>query len=469
MEPRTSNLRSAPATVPAALNSATASRTGEHEPLPDTSRELPTPSQGEERMPSVRFGSIIRQDPARRRRPSLGHAFSQRLWPLDAERLCHQARRRAGLEDFGDPPVEPTLSVLTKSLEQEANLHPLGRFLMWVHLRDLLETRLRLAEVWSRQPVELDDYRMERPIFIIGMPRTGSTFLHELLAEDPGHRAPRVWEVMFPLPGRGSRTADSDRRVRKAAACLWWFRRLAPGADAVYPMRALTPHECVAIQSYTLRSEEFISTCRVPTYEAFLHSTDLVPVYAWEKRFLQYLGSGCTAKRWVLKAPDHVNGLDALFSIFPDALIIQTHRNPLQVLESSIQLTQVLQALYARGWDRDQLAQREAQVLAERMGRLIRFREDHPELADRFIDIKYSELASDPLAAVRRIYQHFKLPLTDVATRRMSDLASNRSRYRRPHNLRSLADLGLDPVKEKSRFEPYCSRFAIDCQHAQVG
>jgi len=396
------------------------------------------------------------------------NALSRRLWPVDAGKLCAQARRRVGLEDFGNPPVEPALSILAKSLEQEADLHPLGRFLMRVHLRDLLETRLRLADAWLRQKEALEVSRREKPVFIIGMPRTGSTFLHELLAEDPGNRAPRVWEVMFPLPVPGRRNSNRDPRIRRAAACLWWFRRLAPGADSVYPMRAQTPHECVAMQSYTLLSEEFVSTCRVPSYEAFLHAADLRPAYAWQKRFLQHLESGCSARRWVLKSPDHVRGLEALFSIFPDAVIVQTHRNPLEVVKSSIQLTQVLHELYARRGDRDQLARREAQVLAERMERFIQFREDHPELADRFVDIKYSELVSDPLAAVRRIYQQFEIPLTEVATRRMSDLVSNRSRYRPHPATRTLADLGLDPAVETQRFERYCSHFGIPLQSGSL-
>jgi LPS sulfotransferase NodH len=161
-------------------------------------------------------------------------------------------------------------------------------------------------------------------------------------------------------------------------------------------------------------------------------------------------------------------GLDSLFAVFPDAVIIQTHRNPLEVVKSSIQLTRVLQGLYARRGDSVQLARREAQVLAERLDRLICFREDHPELADRFVDITYSELVSDPLAVVRRVYQQFEIPLSERAARRMSELASSRSRYRRHRAGPSVADLGLDPVAEAPRFERYYSRFAIDCQFAQA-
>ena len=181
---------------------------------------------------------------------------------------------------------------------------------MRIHLRELLETRLRLAQAWSGQSEALEASLIQRPVFITGMPRSGSTFLHELLAEDPENRVPRVWEVMFPVPGQNNWTSEVDPRVRKAEACLWWFRRLAPGADAVYPMRAWTPHECVAIHSYTLLSEEFVSTCRIPTYEAFLRAADLGP-RTLAKTFLATSADWADpTRRWVLKSPDHVHGLE---------------------------------------------------------------------------------------------------------------------------------------------------------------
>jgi Sulfotransferase family len=263
---------------------------------------------------------------------TLGHGISRRLWLLESDSLCAEARRRTRLEDFGDPPIEPALTILVNSLETEADLHPHGRLLMRVHLQELLETRLRLTQAWNGLSEVPEVSVIERPVFITGIPRSGSTFLHELLAEDPENRAPRVWEVMFPIPTRRKHPKKVDPRVRRAEACLWWFRRLAPGADSVYPIRAWTPHECVAIHSYTLLSEEFVSTCHVPTYEAFLHAADLGPIYRWQRRFLQYLQIGHSNSRWVLKSPDHIYGLDKLLAVFPDAAIIQTHRNPVEVV-----------------------------------------------------------------------------------------------------------------------------------------
>jgi hypothetical protein len=259
----------------------------------------------------------------------------------------------------------------------------------------------------------------------------------------------------------------SGSPIQKAEASLRWFRRLAPGADSVYPMRTWTPHECVAIHSYTLLSEEFVSICHVPTYEAFLHMADLTPVYRWQKRFLQHLQLGCSNKRWVLKSPDHVYGLDELLKVFPDALIIQTHRNPVDVLRSQIELTRVLGGLFARPEELDQLGKREARKIEEIVDRITRFRDARPQLAERFFDVNYRELVSDPLAVVCRIYQKLDLRLTEVVAERMQRMALSRSRYQRPDDSRPLANLGLDRAADAHRFEGYCSRFGIPWQHSE--
>jgi hypothetical protein len=389
----------------------------------------------------------------------LGDKISQQFWFLDGQALCAKARQSTGLEDFGNPPVETPLQILADSLEREANLHPLGRLLMRIHLQSLLETRLRLNEEWRKSP-PLGEQPIRGPIFVTGMPRSGSSFLHELLAQDPANRAPRVWEVMFPVPL--ARSGRHDPRIRMASTRLWWFRRLAKRPDSVYPMRAVTPHECVAIHSYTLLSQEFISTARIPAYETLLRSSDLTPVYAWQKRFLQYLQHGSPEKRWVLKAPDHVYCLKELFSVFPDAVVIQTHRNPLEVLRSSILFSEVLYNLFAWPGDRNQLAEREAMLLARAMEKFIEFRDAHPKLENRFIDLSYSDLVADPLATVRSVYKSLDRVLSDEAEERMHQLISQRTRYRK-HNP-ALAEFGVDVLREARRFSQYCFRFGVPCR-----
>jgi hypothetical protein len=396
-----------------------------------------------------------------RARRSIGDRLSRQLWSLESESLCAEARRRTGLRDFGDPPIEPALSILVNSLEIEAGLHPLGQFLMRAHLRELLETRLRLAQLWRTQSESLDAAPIRRPVFITGMPRSGSTFLHELLAQDGRNRVPRVWEVMFPIPGHNSTKSEVEPRVGKAEYCLWWFRRLAPGANSVYPLRAWTPHECVAIHSYTLLSEEFAMVCRVPAYEAFLRGANFSLAYAWQKRFLQYLQLSDPTRQWILKSPDHVHTLGHLLTVFPDAVVIQTHRNPLEVLKSSMHLTEVLERTFARANDRSEIRQREIRNLAEHVESITSFREANPELDGRFIDVRYHELILDPLTLVGQIYQRLDMPLTEMAAERMQRLASMRSRYKGRRSDGKPADFELDGSLDRHRLEAYCSRFGF--------
>src|SRR6185312_7411437 len=168
------------------------------------------------------------------------------------------------------------------------------------------------------------------------------------------------------------------------------------------------------------------------------------------------------ATRWVLKSPDHVRGLDALFSVFPDALIIQTHRDPMDSLRSSIQLTQVLRRLYGPAGDKRELAEREAQTLAWNVGRSVQFRDQHPELAKRFLDINYSDLVSDPVVAARRIYRAFELPISDATIEAIKKLAIRRSAYKwRRRAVFKLDEMGFRATGQVQLFRDYCRRFGI--------
>jgi hypothetical protein len=329
-----------------------------------------------------------------------------------------------------------------------------------MHLKTLLETRLALIDAWKRT----DTWEgIDRPIFITGLPRSGSTFLHELLSQDPKSRAPRLWEIMFPLAAVSVKPAEARRAIQKAAFCLWWFRRIASQADSICPIRANAPHECVGIHSYTLLSQEFVIMFRVPSYKAFLTAVDLAPAYEWEKQFLQHLQTRGASKRWVLKSPDHVFSLETLFRAFPEALIIQTHRDPLQVLRSCIRMTDGLQRTFARPQAIEKISAREAQALAEAAESISQFRDAHPELAGRFFDVYYQDLASNPLATIQRLYHQLNLPLTFPTLQRVRNLACHRGRYRQRSHV-TLRQLGLDVQAEKRRFKGYCLRFGI--QHS---
>jgi hypothetical protein len=180
---------------------------------------------------------------------------------------------------------------------------------------------------------------------------------------------------------------------------------------------------------------------------------------------LRHLQAGCPVRRWVLKSPDHVQSLEELFAVFPDALIIQTHRDPAEVLDSSCQLTDVLYRLYGRAAKHEEIIAHECKILADGAGGAIRFRDAHPELAERFVDVKYTDLVSDPLAVLERVYHQFDLPLTHIAVERMRRLAGGRSRYPK-HGLHRVRV--THPAADPARFATYCARFGISSQRPQL-
>jgi hypothetical protein len=160
--------------------------------------------------------------------------------------------------------------------------------------------------------------------------------------------------------------------------------------------------------------------------------------------------------------------LEHLLTVFPDAVVIQTHRNPLEVLRSSMHLTEVLEGAFSHADDRSQIRKREARNLAEHMEGITSFREAHPEQHGRFLDVKYHELVSDPLSVVRQIYQRLERPLTELAAEKMQNLASRRSRYKGRRGDRKPADLEVDETVDPHRLEAYCTRFEIPCQQSEL-
>jgi hypothetical protein len=382
-----------------------------------------------------------------------------RIGALDAPAVFDRAHRLTGLSDFGDPFFREPLYVLLDALETDAALTPLGRVIARTDIVRLLQNRLYMADVLTHHP-EIAHGEIRAPLFIIGLPRTGTTILHALLAQDPAHRVPMTWEVMHPWPPPERRTYDRDPRIAIVERHFAGIDRLLPGFRRMHPMGATLPQECVALTAHDFASMLFSTTHRVPSYQAWLDAADLRWVYASHRRQLQYLQWRCPGERWVLKSPGHLWALDALLAIYPDARIVHTHRDPLTVVASLANLVATLRGMSSDDIDRHAIGREWTVRLADGLRRAIAVRDALPEGTAPILDIAHDELAADEIATVRRIYTHFEIELTPEAERRMRKFLAAHPKDQHGIHRYTLADAGLDADAERERYRFYTERFA---------
>jgi hypothetical protein len=395
---------------------------------------------------------------------ALGRSASRlglRFPSLSEESLLRAARRATGLTDFGPGAFRRGLHRLLESLECDAALTPIGRLFARGQIVGLLATRLRLLEHRKRNP-ELANERVERPLFVLGLPRTGTTILYGLLAQDPAHRSPLAWEVAFPCPPPRGQTYREDPRIEQMDRQLDQLRRLAPGFDAIHPMAARLPQECVAITALDFHSIQFSTTFRLPSYEKWLFAQDLRPAYAFHREFLQHLQSNYAKERWVLKSPGHLATIEALLDVYPDAMIVQTHRNPLDVLASVSSLHCVLRSAASDAVDPFEVGREQIELWSRTLRRGLSQRERVTDRETRFFDVRFPDLLADPLECVRRIYAHFDLELAREAQQRMLRFLEANARDKHGTHRYAPETFGIDRVRDARHFEEYTRRFQLD-------
>src|SRR6266498_4757494 len=241
--------------------------------------------------------------------------------PLRAVDLIETAKRRCGLDDFGAGDFFEGLSRLLDSCQRESQLNLVGRIVLRADLIRLLCSRLFIQRDRKVYPSVVRQ-EIREPLFIVDLPRSGTTVLHTLLAADPEHRVPLTWEVMTPSPP----TRDNEkRRIQRAISSCNCFNWLAPTFHHVHPVGAELPQECVSLMSPTFMSDQFDAMYYVPSYRAWFFLYQLRAGIQYHRRFLQHLQVRRNARRWVLKAPPHMFALPSLLAVYPDALFVQTH------------------------------------------------------------------------------------------------------------------------------------------------
>ena len=383
---------------------------------------------------------------------------------LDESSLIEAAEERTGLLDLGDASFRQPMRVLLRSIDEEARLHPVGRFITRERLVGTLATRMRLEELVRRHP-RIESERVPRPIVIVGLPRTGTTLLHRLLASDARVRALASWEALAPVPldPSGADAEERQKRIASAQRAEKGLRWMAPDFFAVHPIDALAPEEDVLLLDLAFRSTVPESTLRVPTYASWLEEQDQRPAYRYMKRVLQALWWQRSAEgesaRWVLKTPHHLEWLDALLEVFPDATIVWTHRDPLQVVPSFCSMLAHGRGVFSDEVDPHEIGRSWLRKGTRMISRAMDVRAKVGTA--RFVDVRYGELMEDPLAVVRRIEEHAGMPWTKDAETRMRDTLRTEVQHRHGVHRYRLADFGLAERDVDRALEHYRETFRV--------
>ncbi len=380
--------------------------------------------------------------------------------PLDEGQAIASAIDATGLDDFGDDGFRDGLGVFVRALEEEAQLTLVGRLMARAEIARILESRLRIEKIFLDHP-EIEDQEVVAPIFVTGLARSGTSILHELLWRDPGNRVPITWEMMYPADAVSSSKPAMAQAIARAESEIRMQDHVVPAMRTMHELGAELPNECIYIFAHEFASDMFTGFYQIPSYTMWKAGCDPAPWYAHHRRFLQLLQWRQPSRRWVMKAPSHMNQLGNLFDIYPDAHVIITHRDPLRILGSLSNLMASLQ------WMRSDHVQYDAVVGAMAFGyaylpeRVMEQRDEGTLPADQIIDVRYQDLMADPIGTVRRISEHCGSPLGSEAAGLIDTWMKQRPKDRHGVHEYSFADTGLDLAAERARHEKYQTRFDI--------
>jgi Sulfotransferase family len=369
------------------------------------------------------------------------------------EDLHASATKACGLDDFGvdDDNYREALSVLLESFRRDADLTEFGSKMNRFFVRNALVARLVSEAAWKQYP-EHADVAIERPIFVTGLPRTGTTVIHRLLTADPAHQGLELWLAEFPQPRPPRETwsqnpvfAEMDARFKKA-------HEEDPDYTGLHFMTPDEVEECWQLLRQSLHSVSYETLAHLPTYSQWLAKQDWTKSYQRHRRNLQLIGLNDAEKRWVLKNPSHLFALDALFATYPDALVVQCHRPPETIMASMCSLAHHTTAGWSNSFVGAQIGEDAMETWSRGLKRFNAVRADHDPA--QFCDVDYFDFIKDPVASVEGIYRHFGLEFTGEAREAIAKShADSQEGPRAPKHTYSLADYGLTDEQVKDRFK----------------
>ncbi|MGH8296915.1 MAG: sulfotransferase family protein [Steroidobacteraceae bacterium] len=377
---------------------------------------------------------------------------------LDAQQMLAAALKRTRRQGFADRSFSQPLQCLIDSCNRESDLNTLGRNAVKFEIRRSLHNLLEFERHERADPAVLTR-RIERPIFITGMPRSGSTFLHRLLVRDPAVAAPLSWRLVHPHPSSAGRLGESLNRARVQAQ-FYLMRLLAPELNALHEVAAGEPEECTDITAQVFQSLRYDSTYRVPSYQNWLQRHGHAEAYRFHKRFLQHLDAQTPGRRWILKSPDHVFALDDIRAVYPDARWVFIHRDPVAVLASVARLTEVLRRPFAHHVDLAEIGQQVCASWLDGAQRMMRAASGSGSI----LHLHYHEIIADPESAVARLFRHGGHASSREAAQRMRKWLGNRANRRHRPRHYDLASFGLDPGSLRAQFKPYTDTFGVELE-----
>lgn len=380
---------------------------------------------------------------------------------LSLDQLRDQAQQATALDDLGDPSWKEGAERLIADLNERGALTEVGSMIAGSDVVEYLTSRLHVVD-WVKRNPSITDSDIRPPIVVLGQPRTGTTILFDVLAQDPANRVPLTWEVDQPWPPPETATYESDPRIDQVEAKLANVDLLIPGFRAMHDMGARLGQECVRITAADFRSMIFATQYRVPEYQRWLlHQADMASAYRYHRMFLQYLQSAHSADRWLIKSPAHLWSLGALFREYPDALIVQTHRDPLRVVCSLASLVDLLRRLASDDVSISEVAAEWVDDIVLGLDRAIEARTDGTVPDGQAVDVLFRDFLRDPMAVVRTIYGRLGIELSAEAEKAMqSFLDANPQEKHGGHNY-SFTDTGLDAGQLRERTRAYQEYFDI--------
>jgi hypothetical protein len=378
---------------------------------------------------------------------------------LHVDQIEEDARTQSGLQDTGGDYYREGLERLVAAMNDEGGLTELGEAMQQMRLSMLLAARMGVEETYRLHP-EIEDQVIDGPVFVIGLPRTGTTALSQLVAADPQFRSLRTWESAAPVPPPETATEHTDPRIAATEQGIAMMDEAFPLMQTMHHTEATTATECQDLMGMSFRTAHFDGFARVPSYMKWVVDTDMTETYRYHRRVLRLLQWHCPPTLWHLKTPVHMLALDALVEAYPNARFLWSHRDPTKVIGSVCSLIH-----YTRSWssDRDDSFELGTEQLNHwwvAVQRAMEFRDRMGD--DRFADVSFADLQSDPLAAMADALEQIGYPLDERSRTAVTQWAGTHEPGSQGTHTYQLSDFGLEPDQIRERFAPYCAAFDVE-------